>query len=526
MDRLEQRLRSTLADERLTLPLRPDATSLVRAGVRRRRRNRAIVTVASAVVLLGGGIAAVSLGSTNAGNERIVPPTGGGAPSGKPTLPTPTQQDLAWAPTPYDYHHPPAFPGAIPDPAVPWCRASQLSLSQSFQGAGGSWAGAVTVTNDATATCAVQGQPAVSLQTAHGHTLLTTRPEPFFVDAWIRLAPGRTATAGVTWLPEFCHEPSVASIRITLPHAGGSLSTGLHGSPRCDADTGVPSVGHLDVDGFVPNPGEPFTPLAGLQAQLDRVPASVLPGSVVDYRLQLQSTGAPSVALDPCLPYRERLVDHSTGVVLREYDYLINCGSPPVTIGNAQSMHSTYFDLQLAVPTSAPVGDYDLIWQSVLKPVNAVAETLVHIGTGPAFCRDGQVVATAGRSGAATGHYVQVVVFRNNSASACTLRGYPGLQLLSKDGQVMSPAPKRGSDFMFQDPGLHTIVLAPEDGTASFSVGGSDYDPVNQRTCPTATQMAVYAPETRMRLIVSVGFPVCPYGINFSAVVAGPDGVR
>jgi len=62
MDRLEQRLRSTLADERLTLPLRPDATSLVRAGVRRRRRNRAIVTVASAVVLLGGGIAAVSLG--------------------------------------------------------------------------------------------------------------------------------------------------------------------------------------------------------------------------------------------------------------------------------------------------------------------------------------------------------------------------------------------------------------------------------------------------------------------------------
>ena len=277
---------------------------------------------------------------------------------------------------------------------------------------------------------------------------------------------------------------------------------------------------------FIANQDQPFTPLAGLQAQLDKVSPSAQPGAVLTYRLQLQSMHAPAVRMDPCLPYRVRLVNHTTRAVLFEEDFVLNCGSPPTTVFDPASRHATYFDLRYDVPADAPSGDYDLIWQSVLKPVNAVADDVVHIQNGLNPCVDGQLRASAGVSGAATGHYEQVIVFRNVSDAACTLRGYPGLELLSKDGTTLSPRPKRGSDFTFQDPGPHLLVLAAKGGSASFSVGGADYDPVNQRACPTGTHMAVYAPETRARLLVAVGFPVCSTGVHFSAVVSGTNGAR
>lgn len=525
MDRIEDELRATLADDRLGLPVRPDASRLIHAGVRRRRRNRAIASVSAVVVLVAGGAAAAALGSGGGGTDRVVPPTDNGSPVNKPPLPAPTTDEVPWAPAAYDYHHPPAFPGAVADPAVPWCRPGQLSLMPTqFQGAGGTWSGPLTVTNTSPAACALQGQPLVSMLAANGRTLVSSHPEPFYVDAWVRVAPGRTASAVVQWWPQFCNLSAPATVSVRLPHNGGTLSTAMHGSPRCDVDTVVPMAGRLDSDGFVANLDGPFTPLAGLQAQLDKVPTTAPPGGVVTYRLQLQNLAASDVRLDPCLPYRERLVNHATQHVLFEEDHLLNCPSAPATIAAAPSQRSTYFDLQIAVPTTAPAGDYDLIWQSVLRPVNAISEELIHIASAGPACHDGQVEASTGRAGAATGHYLQVIVFRNSGPSACTLYGYPGVQLLSKDGAVMTPAPKRGSDYMFPDPGPHTVLLASRGGTASFSVGGTDYDPVNQRPCPAATHMAVYAPGTKLRLLVPVGFPVCPSGEAISAVVAGSRG--
>jgi len=527
VDGLEQQLRSTLADSRLDLPLRPDATNLVHSGVRRRRRNRAIATVASVVVLLGGGVAATSLVSSGGGNERIVPPTGGGQPTGKPALPPPTQEEMAWTATAYDYHHPPAFPGAEADPTVPWCRASQLTLSQFFQGATGSWAGSVTVTNNSTNACALQGQPVVAMQTVSGQSLLSSHSEPFFVDAWVRLAPERSASAGVTWFPEFCHEPRVASIRILLPHSGGSLTTAMRGGPRCDVDTGVPTPGHLDVDGFVAHPGESFTPLAGLQAQLDKVPSTALPGSVLDYRLQLQSMDASSVALDPCLPYRARLVSHATGVVLHEEDYLLNCGTPPLSITTPQSMHSTYFDLKLNVPSAAPPGDYDLVWQSVLKPVNATSEETVRIQAGPPPCRDGQITATDGHGHLqAMNQYGHTIVLRNISNTTCSLLGYPGLTLVDGAGRPIGKDAGRGGGYVFPDPGPHLVVLTALAGTASFTFGGPAITNAGQTPCPTSAAAVVYPPGLRHELKVGLTEPYCSGGISVTAVTAGSRGTH
>ena len=519
MDRLEQQLRTTLADDRLELPLRPDAARLVQAGVRLRRRNRAIATVTSAVVLLGGGLAAASLVTSHGGIDRIVPPTGGGQPSGKPSLPTPTHVEVAWDAVPYDYHHPPAFSGAIPDTTVEWCRASQLTLLQSFQGAGGSWVGTVTVTNNSNKTCALQGQPTVSMVDTSGHALLTSHPEPFFVDAWIQLTAGHSAGAEVTWSPEFCHAPTVGRISVALPHLGGSLSTAMQGSPRCDVDTVTPMVGHLDVGGFVADQNQPFTPMAGLQAQLDKVPATALPGSLLTYRLQLQSAATPSVLLDTCLPYRARLVNDTTHVVLYEEDFLLNgCGSPPITVTDAQSQHSTFFDLRFDVPASAPPGDYDLVWQSVLKPVNAASGSVVHIQDAPPPCRDGQIAISAGSTGAGLGSYYDTIVFRNVSSSICSLYGYPGVQLADGSGHGVRTNEQR-------DPmTAHVVVLAPG-RTASATISGADSGPNGGATpCKPSAGVLVIAPGQRRQTLVRHLGARCFDNVSIWPVVAGSKG--
>jgi hypothetical protein len=356
------------------------------------------------------------------------------------------------------------------------------------------------------------------MQTADGTSLIASRPEPFFVDAWIKLARGESAAASVTWFPEFCHEPGVARITVTLPHQGGALSTQMQGSPRCDIDTVVPMAGRLDVAGFVPDQSEAFTPIAGLQAQLDKVPASALPGTVLTYRLHLQSMQAPSVPLDPCLPYRVRLVNRTTRVVLYEQDFLLDCGSPPVTVTDPQSQHSTYFALRYDVPVTAPTGDYDLVWQSVLKPVAAVADDVVHIQNGPAPCRDGQLRVSYGGGQGAGGSYYDVIVFRNISASTCTLFGFPGVQLT--DGQS-----HRVPTYQQRDPMTpHLVVLGPG-AVASTTISGGDSGPNGGATpCKPSGGVLVIAPGQRQQTLVRRAGMRCYDNVFLWPVVPGARG--
>jgi len=527
MDQLERDLRATLDDQRLDLPLRPDAGNLIHTGVRRRRRNRAVASVAGVVLLATGvGVGAASIGS-GGGTQDVVPPavsTPTPSHAQKPPQPAPTDDEVPWAPVAYDFHHPPAFPGAVADPSVSWCRASQLSASQSFQGATGNWVGIVTVTNTSGTTCGLQGQPAVRMESADGRTLVASTPEPFYVDQWVRLGAGATATAAVDWEQEYCHQAPATRLAIVLPHNGGSLSTTMTGAPRCNAQSDPPSAGKLNVDGFRSDLNKPFTPLAGLAATVNAAPTSAAPGSVVSYRLQLQSMDAPTVELKPCLPYRERLVDQRTGHVLREEDHLLNCGAAPSTIADPQSNRSTYFNLQIAVPTNAPSGDYALVWQSVLKPVNAVSETDVQISSAVPACTDGQITASDGGRGQAMSQYGHVVVLHNVSASACSLRGYPGVELVDSAGHLLGKPATRAGGYMFQDPGPTTIVLAPGTGVASFTFGGAAYDNVRQQTCPSSAAALVIPPGLRNQLRVPMSEAACPQGIETAAVVAGSKG--
>jgi hypothetical protein len=509
MDELEERLRGLFADDRLAVTPRPDAMDVVRSGVRRRRHSVVIATLAAVVLIAGGGL---GVGLSLSGNSNDTPhpaPPVGQTPTPKMEQPTPTPAVVEWSDAAYDYHHPPVFPGAVADPTVPWCNASQLSMTAFFQGATGNWVGTVNVVNRSARTCAVQGQPAVRMlhvTPAGAVNLVHSIPEPFYVDAWVPVAPGAQAIARIDWEQEFCHEPDPNTISIDLPHSGGTLTTSMHGAPRCNDQNDPPSAGRLDVNGFLSeqeNAGTPFTPLAALDANIDQVTNSVAAGAVLHYQLQL-STNENELPLDPCLPYRVRLYAQRTGYPyetghIYEEDHLLNCAG--VTVRDSQQ--PTDFDMQIATPRDLPPGDYALVWQSVLQQVNAIAGGDVHVTAPPPQCQQNQLTTTFGRGGAAAGSYYATIIFTNTSATACSLYGYPGVQYTDSDGR---PAPTKAQHDPQITPTL--VVLAPRGGQASTRVGMADFKPpAGASPCDPSKGLLVIAPGLTEQVLVPRGTP-------------------
>ena len=524
MDQLEQRLRDTFADDRLDVLLRSDAVDVVRSGVRRRRRNRQLVSAAAVLVVVGGSSGAVlatSLTPTTTVTTGEVSPTP--TPNSKPPAPQRTTTSVPWQNIGYDYTSPPTFPGAIADPSVPWCKASQLSMTTFFQGATGNSAGGATLVNSSQESCALQGEPGVRVVDAAGKTLVAHQPETFYVNQWLKLKPGMRAAVSIWWYQEFCNEPAPAALQLVLPHLGGELASADVRAPRCNASTDPPSAGSLDVDGFVYDLGDSgFTPQANLEAQVTSTPASIVAGDTLTYHLQLANYRSDSISLSPCLPFRERLVNQVTGTIIEE-DHLLNCAAAPSSLDAGQTVD---FELHLAVPADAISGDYSLVWQSVLKSVTSASTDVVRVDGAPAPCADGQLSAAAQPSnGSVMNQFGQAVVFTNTSSGACSLRGYPGLQLVDGSGRPMTERIGRGGGYVFGDPDWSTVVLPANGGSASFTFGGEASDMAHGgRQCPEAAGIRVIPPGDRQQLAVAVSVPACPAGLNVAKVVAGTHG--
>lgn len=524
MDRLEQALRDTFADDRLDVLVRTDAISVIHSGVRRRRRNRQLVSAAAvAAVVVGSGAVVLTTSltpTTTVATGEVSPnPT----PSGKPALPQPTTTEVPWQNIGYEYTSPPAFPGAVPDPTVPWCTAAQLTMTTFFQGATGNSLGGVTMINTSQQPCSLQGEPDVRIVDDAGNTLIAHHAETFYVYPWVKLTPGQHAFAAIMWNQEFCKEPAPAAIQITLPHQGGTLTSTTTRPPRCNSSTDPASAGSLDVDGFgYDNAATAFTPQASLEAQVKPGPMSVVAGSTVTYHLLLSNNAPNPVDMTPCLPYRERLINQRTGTVIEE-DHLLNCAAAPPSLAANQTLD---FELKLSVPADAQSGDYLLLWQSVLKQVNSQAPDPVQVNGSPPACQDGQLAASAQPSaGSMMNQFGQVVVFTNTSSSACSLRGYPGLQLVDGAGRAMTVPLSRGGGYVFADPDWTTVVLAASGGQASFTFGGEASDMAHGGTpCPQAAGIRVIPPGDRQQLAVAIGVPACPAGLDVAKVVTGPAG--
>ena len=540
MDELDRALRDVLTEERLDVPMSPDALRIVHAGVRRRRRRRTIAAVTSVatsvVVVAGAGVLLAGPGADSVRQPIGPAPLTTAKPSPttavKPTLPPATTTVVPWSDAAYDPAKPPAFPGTVADPAVPWCKAAQLTLEVRLLGATGNLGGALDLTNQSAQTCAVQGEPAVQVRSDSGRVLVASQPDPFFVTAWVKLTPGTSASAPVEWMQEFCKQPAPAVVTVTLPHGGGVVTAASTDAPRCNGPTDPPSAGSLRVLGFISptetGAPEPFTPEVGLQATVVRWQRAAVNGELVDYRLQLQDIVGSGVRLDPCLPYRERLVERTTGAVVAEETHLLNCDAAPATIPAPPSQQQVLFDLQLRLPTTVEPGDYSLVWQSVLEPVDATAPDVVHVTAAPPQCAEGQLTLGKGASGVATGHYSDVVVFTNNTASPCTLRGYPGVQWVDDTGRGLATSPHHGGSFTFPDLPVTTVVLAAHGGTASFAVGGLDFvPPAGATPCTSTSGLLVIPPGLRHQVLVKDVGTDCQSGaLDVSVVVPGSRGPR
>jgi hypothetical protein len=108
--------------------------------------------------------------------------------------------------------------------------------------------------------------------------------------------------------------------------------------------------------------------------------------------------------------------------------------------------------------------------------------------------------------------------FRNTSATACHLFGFPGIRLLSH-GRALPTTVIRGTSNVVPFEPENTVTLAPG-GRASFFAGYSDV-PTGSQKCPTSTGADVWAPNDFRSIHVRFPAQACGGRVTVSPVVPG-----
>ena len=147
----------------------------------------------------------------------------------------------------------PATPTPTPDYTAMRCKADSLSATAGYQGATGSMAGSIILTNTGTEPCSLQGTAQVKLVDSYGQELVTEQKAMSLdgIDQLITLKPGQQASLFIVWAnwcppgtPETAAASPMAggvSFQVTLPDGHGVLTAKAmlgHKSdtlvPRCD----------------------------------------------------------------------------------------------------------------------------------------------------------------------------------------------------------------------------------------------------------------------------------------------------
>jgi hypothetical protein len=140
-----------------------------------------------------------------------------------------------------------------------------------------------------------------------------------------------------------------------------------------------------------------------------------------------------------------------------------------------------------------------------------------------AVCRASQLsMAKAGGEGAA-GTQELTFSLTNSSSSLCTMRGYPGMLLLSSSGAAEPTTVDRGGGFAFENVAVSTVSLAPGK-TAYFNLGYSDVTAIPPQ-CSTADSVEITPPTATTHGVVAVSnIQACANGtLHVSAVFGATD---
>ncbi|MGY1495609.1 DUF4232 domain-containing protein [Streptomyces sp. QTS52] len=153
---------------------------------------------------------------------------------------------------------------------------------------------------------------------------------------------------------------------------------------------------------------------------------------------------------------------------------------------------------------------------SITTPSTAPPPTAVP-STGDTRCRTSELRASVGRPNPGAGQKNFPVVLTNDSARACTLRGYPGVAFVDAAGKQLGRVPKRS------DAKVTTVHLAPGD---SAWAGLSFTNPeLSEAETATPAELLVTPPDERDQLKVTWERGEVPVGGNKSSVflsVFGP----
>jgi len=244
------------------------------------------------------------------------------------------------------------------------CEPTDVKLSaMDFEGGltGGGISGLVTVSARPRHRCTVQGWPATTLRDAKGDEIAVgNRHEPFTLPYAITVHDDVTATA-MSQLRGNTTADQIATLDVSMPGWASPVSLPYRGEQPRNIDAGKGA--YLLTWSFVPPNGDDLsdTGLRGLIMNTRYLPTEVSAGSTLAYELDVMAV-SDDVRLDPCIGYRESLIDGMTNEVLASEDHVLNCNG----VGTIAPYTTVRFAMELHVPASLRPGMHVVLrWQAV-----------------------------------------------------------------------------------------------------------------------------------------------------------------
>ena len=107
-----------------------------------------------------------------------------------------------------------------------------------------------------------------------------------------------------------------------------------------------------------------------------------------------------------------------------------------------------------------------------------------------------------------------------NIGETCTLRGYPGVQLIDAAGRPVNMDIRRGGGFVATDPGPRDVTVEHE-GTAWFVVSSTTL--CRSGEAPVSSAILVIPPDDRIQTRIAAEIPYCPGESNVAVSAVSPD---
>lgn len=358
MPDLDCALRDLLTDDRLDVAVRPDATGVIKDGVRRRRRNRAIATTAGVLVATGAAVAAA-----------IVVPSTLSNSGGNTTVPMQPSYDVRWvdkpAPAPWS---PPARQPPPPSMDAPRCLANQLRVAGvDRNGATGMLFHFIRLRNISNAACLLIGTPTrVAAQSPGQPDVVATRGLHLGAGGvggdlqpgklgYLTIETDRDCKARYSDPNNTFPTRNYSSVSVTL-----ASGTSFVVQQKLDVECGL-RTGGLGVD--QPASSQPADPRTSLAVAVDATQPAV-PGHTFTYVVILSNISSAPVSLRHCPGYTEWINEGEAQEVKASFG--LNCSG----VDEIAPGQQVRYEMRLDIPTDVDPGAANINW--VMQIPNAL----------------------------------------------------------------------------------------------------------------------------------------------------------